>query len=155
MTPLCLAIPLIGALACLPALAETGRAAGKFDITVTPAAPPIHEGRTAMARMLLDKQYSGELLAAGKGEMLTARTDTKGSAAYVAMERITGTLSGRKGSFVVHHAGVMSGGANQLTVSIVPDSGTEELAGISGHMSLEQIERQHYYELEYVLPAKQ
>lgn len=155
MTLLRLAIPLIGALACLPVQAETGRVSGTFDITVTPAAPPIHEGRTAMARMLLDKQYSGELLATGKGEMLTARTDTKGSAAYVAMERVTGTLSGRKGSFVVHHTGSMSGGATELTVSIVPDSGTEELAGISGHMSLKQVERQHYYELDYVLPAKQ
>ncbi|CAN7680487.1 DUF3224 domain-containing protein [Pseudoduganella sp. LjRoot289] len=132
---------------------EAGRVGGKFEITVAPAAPPIHEGRTAVARMLLYKQYFGDLQATGKGEMLTARTDTKGSAAYVAIERITGTLAGRKGSFVVQHAGSMRGGASDLKVGIVPDSGSGELAGISGQMSLKQVERQHYYEMDYVLPA--
>lgn len=142
------------AVACLSARAEpvAWHAEGTFDIKMSPASAPQHEGRTATGRMLLEKQYAGELQATGNGEMLTAMTDTKGSAAYVAMERITGTLKGRAGSFVVQHAGTMRGGDSQLAVRIVPDSGTGELAGISGHMSLKQVGRQHRYELDYELP---
>lgn len=144
----CLAIA--ANLACLSAHAE--HVEGAFDIKMSPASAPEHEGRTATGRMLLEKQYSGELQAAGKGEMLTAMTDTKGSAAYVAIERITGTLKGKAGSFVVQHAGTMRGGDSRLSVTIVPDSGTGELAGISGRMSLKQVDRKHRYELDYELP---
>jgi hypothetical protein len=137
-------------LACLSAHAE--HVEGAFDIKMSPASAPEHQGRTATGRMLLEKQYSCELQAGGKGEMLTAMTDTKGSAAYVAIERITGTLKGKAGSFVVQHAGTMRGGDSQLSVTIVPDSGTGELAGISGRMSLKQVDRKHRYELDYELP---
>jgi hypothetical protein len=130
----------------------TQHASGSFDITMTPASPPEHEGRTAIGRMLLDKQYAGGLSATGKGEMLTAVTDTPGSAAYVAIERISGTLKGRKGSFVIQHTGTMSGGAQQLTINVVADSGTGELAGISGTLALKVVERKHFYEFDYVLP---
>jgi hypothetical protein len=156
MTSLRYALPFIGTLVCAAVQAEVPsyphRVAGKFDVAITPAAPPLHEGSTAMARMLLDKQYFGELQAVGKGEMLSARTDTPGSAAYVAIERVTGTLNGRQGSFVIQHAGTMSGGASQLTIGIVPDSGTGELAGISGRMAIKQTGRQHFYEMDYILP---
>ena len=164
MTSLRFAVPLIGALACAQAQAQAQlqpqpdapanarHITGKFDITITPAAPPAHEGRTALARMLLDKQYFGELQATGQGEMLTARTDTKGSAAYVAIERVTGTLNGRQGGFVIQHSGTMSGGASQLAVLIVPDSGSGGLAGISGKMAIKQVAGGHIYELDYVLP---
>lgn len=145
---------LAAAAACLTARAEppAQHVEGTFDIKMTPAGAPQHEGRTATGRMLLEKQYAGELQATGKGEMLTAMTDTKGSAAYVAIERITGTLKGKAGSFVVQHAGTMHGGDSQLAVRIVPESGTGELAGISGRMALKQVDRQHRYELDYVLP---
>ena len=144
----------LAVLACLSARAEPAaqHAAGAFDVKMSPASAPQHEGRTATGRMLLEKQYSGELQASGKGEMLTAMTDTKGSAAYVAIERITGTLNGKAGSFVVQHAGTMRGGDSQLAVTIVPDSGSGELSGISGRMSLKQVDRKHRYEIDYVLP---
>ncbi|KQV79589.1 hypothetical protein ASD15_19445 [Massilia sp. Root351] len=119
---------------------------------MSPASAPQHEGRTATGRMLLEKQYSGDLQATGKGEMLTAMTDTQGSAAYVAIERVTGTLKGKAGSFVIQHSGAMHGGDSQLAVTIVPDSGTGELAGISGRMALKQVDRQHHYQLDFVLP---
>lgn len=130
----------------------TQHASGSFDITTTPAAPPEHEGRTAIGRMQLDKQYAGDLAATGNGQMLTAVTDTQGSAAYVAIERISGTLKGKKGSFVIQHTGRMSAGATHLTIAVVPDSGTEELTGLSGTMALRLVERKHFYEFDYVLP---
>lgn len=127
-------------------------ATGSFDVSMKPASPAEKEGRTAIGRMVLDKQYFGELAATGKGEMLTAVTDTKGSAAYVAIERISGTLHGKKGSFVLQHSGTMRGGAQNLSTSIVPDSGTEQLAGISGTLAMKVVEGKHVYELDYVLP---
>ena len=130
------------------------RVSGAFDVTITPAAPSEHAGRTQTGRMLLDKQYVGALAASGKGEMLSAVTDTKGSAAYVAIERVQGTLSGKAGSFVIQHAGTMSGGEQQLSISIVPDSGTGELAGIKGKMAIRMVERKHFYDLDYLLPKK-
>lgn len=130
----------------------TQHASGSFDITMIPASPPDYAGRTAIGRMQLDKQYSGDLEATGKGQMLTAVTDTQGSAAYVAIERISGTLKGKKGSFVIQHAGTMSSGAQHLTVTVVADSGTEELVGITGTLALKMVERKHVYELDYMLP---
>jgi hypothetical protein len=130
----------------------TQRATGPFDVSMKPASPPDKEGRTAIGRMILDKQYFGDLAATGKGEMLTAVTDTKGSAGYVAIERISGTLKGRKGSFVLQHNGTMSGGAQNLATTIVPDSGTEQLTGISGKLAMELVDGKHVYELNYVLP---
>lgn len=132
----------------------TQHASGTFDITMTPASPPKHEGRTATGRMLLDKQYSGDLVATGKGQMLTAVTDTQGAAAYVAIERVKGTLNGKKGSFVIQHAGTMRGGAQHLSISVVPDSGTEELTGITGTLALKMVERSHTYAFDYVLPPQ-
>ena len=129
------------------------RATGPFSVSMKPASEA-KEGRTAMGRMLLEKQYFGDLDADGKGEMLTAVTDTKGSAAYVAIERVTGTLRGRKGSFVIQHTGTMSGGAQQLMINIVPDSGTGELTGISGKLAIRMVEREHFYDLDYELPGK-
>lgn len=123
-----------------------------MEVATTPASPPEKEGRTATGRMILDKHYSGDLVATGKGEMLTAMTDTKGSAAYVAMERVIGTLRGKSGSFVIAHSGSMRGEASQLAVNIVPDSGTGQLTGISGTMSFKRVDRNHVYQLDYVLP---
>ncbi len=144
-------------LAPVSAMAQGGpvlRVSGPFDVTMTPAAPSRHAGRTQTGRMLLDKQYFGDLAATGEGEMLSAVTDSKGSAAYVAIERVSGTLGGKAGSFVIQHAGSMSAGAQQLSISIVPDSGTGELAGISGTMAIRMDGRKHFYDLDYRLPKQ-
>jgi hypothetical protein len=138
----------------VPASAAAERVSGAFDVSMTPAGAAEREGRTETGRMLLDKQYFGDLAASGKGQMLTAVTDTKGSAAYVAIERVSGTLKGRKGSFVIHHTGTMSGGAQQLSIRIVPDSGTGQLEGIAGTMAIRMEGRKHFYDVDYTLPAK-
>lgn len=141
------ALPTAGAQAALLTL----HASGPFEITMIPAGAPEKEGATATAQMTLDKRYSGELAASGTGTMLTAVSDTKGSAAYVAIERVSGTLAGRKGSFVLQHAGTMRGGTSQATITIVPDSGTEELTGIGGSLALSVVDGKHFYALDYTL----
>ncbi len=106
-----------------------------------------------LARMSIDKQFVGDLAATSKGEMLSAGTSVKGSAGYVAIERVVGTLGGRRGSFVLQHNGVMTRGAPQLTITVVPDSGTGALAGLSGTMAIIIADGKHSYELDYSLPA--
>lgn len=110
------------------------------------------ESETGLGRMLLDKEFHGALEATSNGQMLAAGTEVKGSAAYVALERVTGTLEGKRGSFHLQHTGVMNRGAGQLTITVVPDSGTGELTGISGTMSIDIIEGKHFYRFEYALP---
>lgn len=127
------------------------RATGQFNVAMKPASSE-YEASTTTSRMVLDKQYFGDLDAIGKGEMLTAVTDTQGSAAYVAIERVTGALNGRTGSFVLQHAGTMSGGADQLSITIVPNSGTEQLTDITGTLAIKRDEGKHYYEFDFVLP---
>lgn len=130
----------------------TSHVSGSFSITMTPAATPQRSGRTALGRMLLEKVYTGELAASASGEMLSAVTDTKGAAAYVAIEAITGVLQGRQGSFVVQHAGTMADGKQELSIVIVPDSGTGQLEGIRGTMAIRIEGGQHFYDLGYSLP---
>jgi hypothetical protein len=120
-------------------------ATGPFDVKLTP------QETGAVARMLIAKQYHGDLEAAGEGQMLAAGTETKGSAGYVAIERVTGTLNGRKGSFILQHHGLMDRGVPSLMVTIVPDSGTGELAGLKGKMDIKIDAGKHSYELEYSL----
>ncbi|PYT10028.1 MAG: DUF3224 domain-containing protein [Acidobacteria bacterium] len=103
-------------------------------------------------RMLLDKRFEGDLVGTGKGEMLTALTSVKGSAGYVAIERVAGTLHGRSGAFVFQHSGSMNRGAQQLSITVVPDSGTGALVGISGTFKLNIVDGKHFYEFEYSLP---
>jgi hypothetical protein len=102
--------------------------------------------------MSIDKQISGDLLAKTRGQMLSAMTDTKGSAGYVAIERVTGTLHGRKGSFVLQHNGLMDRGTPSLSVVVVPDSGTDELAGLVGEFRILIEGGKHRYEFDYRLP---
>ncbi|MDQ6654496.1 MAG: DUF3224 domain-containing protein [Verrucomicrobiota bacterium] len=106
----------------------------------------------SLGRMALEKQYHGELDATGKGEMLTAMTDVKGSAAYVAIEKVTGTLGGRRGTFALQHAGTMARGNQEMSVAVVPDSGTGQLTGLTGKMRI-RIEDggKHFYEFDYTL----
>ena len=104
-----------------------------------------------LGRMSLDKEFTGELSATSRGEMLSAMTPVKGSAGYVAIEQVTGTLEGKKGSFVLQHFGVMDQGQNRLILEVVPDSATGELAGLRGKMAIIIENGQHSYEFEYEL----
>lgn len=102
-----------------------------------------------LGRMSIDKTFHGNLDAISKGEMLSARTSEKGSAGYVAIEQVTGTLSGKKGSFVLQHYGTMKQGSNRLVLEVVPGSGSGELTGLEGKMDIKVEEGQHYYEFEF------
>ncbi len=126
-------------------------AKGSFDIVMKTPPPGEGAGRVSIGRMLIDKQYVGDLVAKGQGEMLSAGNPAAGSAGYVAIEHVTGTLGGRSGSFALQHAGTMHDGSSHLSIMVVPGSGTGELRGMTGKLKLEIVERQHYYELEYEL----
>jgi Protein of unknown function (DUF3224) len=129
----------------------TIHAKGTFDVKVLPVAEDKADGST-LGRYSLDKQYHGDLDATAKGEMLTAGSDVKGSGAYVATERVTGTLNGRKGSFVLVHKGTMGGGSMHLDVTVVSDSGIGGLQGIAGTLDIIIADGKHSYDLEYSLP---
>jgi len=102
--------------------------------------------------MSIDKQYSGDVEGSGTGEMLTGRTTVKDSAAYVAIERVNGTLQGRRGTFLLQHTGTMTSGLRDLRVIVVPDSGTGQLVGLSGKLMINIVDGKHFYEFDYVLP---
>ena len=123
---------------------------GEFDVKVV----PVDTGDDKMGMMTLDKQYHGDLDATGQGRMLTGMTDVKGSAAYVAIERVKGTLKGAEGTFLMHHTGVMSKGSQSLVIRVVPDSGTGDLAGIEGEMHIKIADGKHFYRFEYTLGGK-
>ena len=128
------------------------RASGPFDVKIIPQTQQEHE-HPIPGRMLLDKQFHGDLAAVSKGQMLAARTAIEGSAGYVAIEQATGTLHGRSGSFILQHSGSMTRGAKQLTITVVPDSATGELAGLSGSMAINIVDGKHFYDFEYSLPG--
>lgn len=129
----------------------TNHAAGPFDVKVTPQDDKSEDPH--LARMTLDKQYHGDLEGTGKGQMLTAGTDVKGSGAYVAIEKVSGTLKGRTGTFVLQHSGTMTDNAPQLAITVVPDSGTGQLKGIAGKMTISiAAGGKHSYDFEYTLP---
>lgn len=135
--------------------AMTQHARGTFDVKVSPQAQEEKVGDPTVGRMALDKQFHGDLEAASKGQMLSVGTDVKQSAGYVAMERVTGTLKGHSGSFALQHSGTMTRGTPSLTITVVPDSGTGELAGIAGSMSIVIADGKHSYDFAYTLtPAK-
>jgi hypothetical protein len=127
-------------------------ATGAFEVKMDPQAPDEKAGGAAIGRMLLDKQFHGDLEATSKGTMLAAGTAVKGSAGYVALEIVTGTLEGRTGTFVLQHAGTLTRGTPQLSITIVPDSGTGQLTGITGTMTINNADGKHTYDLEYTLP---
>lgn len=129
----------------------TVRASGPFKVTMEPQTQGASEGPVP-GRLLLDKHFHGDLEATSKGQMLTALTETEGSAGYVAIERVSGTLGGRSGTFALQHSGVMTRGAQQLTITVVPDSGTGQLVGLAGTMEINIVGGEHLYNLEYTLP---
>ncbi|HEY5775400.1 MAG TPA: DUF3224 domain-containing protein [Xanthomonadales bacterium] len=126
--------------------------AGKFDVRLSPLDSSL-EGKDGVnfGRMSIDKTFLGELEASSKGEMLSAMTTVKGSAGYVAMEQVTGTLSGREGSFVLQHFGIMDKGQGRLVLEVVPDSGSGGLSGLAGVMKINIEDSQHFYEFDYQL----
>jgi hypothetical protein len=128
----------------------TQHAAGTFEVKLTPQ-PAEKEGDATLGRMTIDKQFHGDLEGTSKGQMLTAGTEVKDSTGYVAIERVTGTLRGRKGSFVLQHSGTMTRGTPQLSVTVVPDSGTGELTGISGKLDIQIAAGKHSYTFDYSL----
>jgi len=127
------------------------RATGTFDVKVTPQASD-DKGDGAVGRMTLDKQFHGDLEGTSKGQMLTAMTAVKGSAGYVAIERVTAVLRGRPGTFALQHTGIMNRGTPSLTITVVPDSGTDQLAGLAGTMAIIiAADGKHSYEFDYAL----
>ncbi len=127
-------------------------AKGAFEVKVAPVATTEHPGGTTLGRFSLAKTFHGDLEATSSGEMLTAGTAVPGSAGYVAIEHVEGTLGGRKGSFVLQHSGSMSQGSPRLAIAVVPDSGTGDLTGIAGTLAIEIEGKAHFYRFEYTLP---
>lgn len=126
---------------------------GNFDVNLSPLDTHAEgENNIKLGRMAIDKAFHGELEATSKGEMLSAMMPVKGSAGYVAIEQVSGALSGNQGSFVLQHFGVMHAGNNRLVLEVIPGSGTGELAGLTGEMSIIIEDGQHFYEFEYTLP---
>ncbi|WP_266156992.1 DUF3224 domain-containing protein [Dyella silvatica] len=132
--------------------ATTMHASGPFEVKLTPqpAIPGIEPAR--VDARTIDKQFHGELEAHSLGEMLSAGGEVPGSAGYVAIERVTGTLHGRHGSFLLQHSGTMNRGEPQLAIHVIPDSGTEQLTGLTGSMAIIIEHGQHSYTFDYQLP---
>jgi hypothetical protein len=131
----------------------TMTARGTFEVKMTPQ-PPDDGAGGGFDRLFGDKQFHGELDAVGKGQMLAARTAVEGSGGYVALELVTGKLNGRRGSFVLQHKGTMSKGVYNMSVTVVPDSGTDELVGIAGTMTIIIEGSKHSYSFDYTLGSK-
>ncbi len=127
-------------------------ARGTFEVKLLPQPADEKTGDATVGRLSLDKHYHGDLEATSKGQMLAVGTDVKGSAGYVAMERVTGTLHGHNGTFALQHSGTMTRGTPQLAVTVVPDSGTGQLVGLTGTMEIKIVDGQHLYNLDYTLP---
>ena len=129
----------------------TNHASGLFEVKLTPQGSEEGVGDPTVGRMAIAKQFHGGLEAVSRGQMLAAMTDTEGSAGYVAIERVTGTLDGSEGTFALQHSGTMTRGVQQLSITVVPDSGTGELAGLAGSMTIEIANGKHSYDFEYTL----
>ncbi len=127
-------------------------AKGTFTVKLSPMPFEGQPDGAKLARMSIDKRIEGDLVATTQGQMLSAMTDTRGSAGYVAMERVDGKLHGKAGSFVLQHTGTMNRGAQALSVTVVPDSATGELAGLTGSFRIIISEGKHSYEFTYALP---
>lgn len=128
------------------------QATGTFEVKLDPQPLSTPGEEAAIGRMSIDKHFRGDLEGTSKGEMLMVMTETRGSAGYVAIERITGSLHGRSGSFVLQHSGTMNRGAQTLICTVVPDSGTGELAGLSGRMAID-VSAGHAYTFDYDIMA--
>lgn len=128
-------------------------AKGRFEVKLQPLSFEGTEPTWKLSRMSIEKQIFGDLEATTRGQMISAMTDTKGSAGYVAIEHVTGTLNGKSGSFVLQHSGLMNRGTPSLKVVVVPDSGTDALAGLEGDFRIILEDGKHLYEFDYQLPT--
>jgi hypothetical protein len=131
----------------------TKQARGSFEVKVVPLDSTDNADGIALGRLTIDKEFHGDLTGKSKGQMLSSGTESGGSAAYVAIERVTGTLDGRSGSFVLMHNGTMTREAQRLTVTVAPDSGTGGLAQLTGTLQIIIKDKKHFYEFDYTLPA--
>ena len=129
----------------------TTRATGSFDVKITPLATDSPAEGSTLGRMSIDKKFHGDLEATSTGEMLTAGTAIESSAGYVAIERVTGSLHGKRGTFALQHNATMTRGTGALNIIVVPDSGTGELTGLSGTLGIEIAGGKHAYVFEYTL----
>jgi len=128
------------------------RATGPFDVKVTPQPADEYADGATVGRLTLDKTFHGDLEATSRGQMLTGMSSVKGSAGYVAIERVTGTLAGKRGSFILQHTGTMDRGTPQLVITVVPDSGTDDLVGLRGTMTIDVAAGgAHSYDFDYTL----
>ncbi|HEY9064342.1 MAG TPA: DUF3224 domain-containing protein [Burkholderiaceae bacterium] len=125
------------------------RATGTFDVKLAPLDPASADA--PLARLSIDKRFHGDLEGSSVGQMLSAGTAVPGSAGYVAIERVSGTLRGLRGSFVLQHSGTLNRGQAQLSISVVPDSGTDALTGLAGTLTIRIEGGQHYYDFDYTL----
>ncbi len=132
----------------------TQTAEGTFVVSLKPLAFEGAAPEFKLGRMSIDKEISGDLIASTMGQMLSAMTNTDGSAGYVALERVEGVLNGKRGVFVLQHTGTMNRGVPSLVVTVVPDSGTGELVGLEGEFKITVEEGNHSYEFIYRLPAQ-
>jgi hypothetical protein len=130
------------------------RATGSFEVRLQPLSNSEVSDDPLFGRLLLTKKFSGDLAGSARGQMLSAGTDTQGSAGYVAIDRFTGSLEGHRGSFVLQHSGSMNRGVPTLSIMVVPDSGTDELQGLTGTLSINIIDGKHFYDFIYSLPGQ-
>ncbi len=131
----------------------TAHATGTFEVKVKPLTSD-NAGWGAFGRLSIDKAFHGDLEGTSLGQMLAEGDGKGGSGGYVALERVTGTLAGRKGSFVLQHSGTMIHRKAEMTVTVVPDSGTGELKGLAGRLRIILADGRHGYEFDYTLPAQ-
>jgi len=129
------------------------RAMGSFEVSLQPLSNAEISGDALLGRILLTKKFNGDLRASARGQMLSAGTATRGSAAYVAIDQVTGELDGRKGSFMLQHSASMNRGVPSLSIMVVPDSGTDELNGLTGTLSINIVDGRHFYDFLYSIPA--
>ena len=127
------------------------RATGTFEVTLKPLPADIGPGVESLGRLSIDKQFRGDIEGTSKGQMLTGGTAIKNSAAYVAIEQVSGSVKGRKGTFILQHTGIMNRGEGSLVITVVPDSGTGALEGMTGTMVIRIDAGKHSYEMEYSL----
>jgi Protein of unknown function (DUF3224) len=137
------------------AAGEQTKASGTFDVRVAPQPADGHADGGTLGRMTIDKTYHGDLEGTAVGQMLSGMSPTeKTSGVYVAVERVTGTLAGRTGTFILHHTGVMDRGAQSLKITVVPDSGTDQLSGLTGTLAIDIRDGKHFYTFDYLLPTR-
>ena len=133
----------------------TKHASGTFEVKMTPQTPEDKTKEAAIGRFSLGKQFHGDIEGTSQGEMLAVGTAVKGSAGYVAMEQVSAALNGRRGTFALQHTGTMTRGTPELSVTVVPDSGTGQLSGLSGRMTITIVDGKHLYEFDYTIAETQ